>query len=191
MRGERSRPLRQPVFSPRFIPACAGNAPVQCDDGGAAAVHPRMRGERRTIVAFVPSWNGSSPHARGTHDRQADRPGHSRFIPACAGNAPARLISRTCSAVHPRMRGERWDVVLRGLSLGGSSPHARGTPVVAPVDHAAGRFIPACAGNATRRPQNPIQHAVHPRMRGERAIWNRLALRLIGSSPHARGTHFQ
>ena len=50
----------------RFIPACAGNA--QCDAARLSSrpVHPRMRGERRSLVATRKPRIGSSPHARGT-----------------------------------------------------------------------------------------------------------------------------
>ena len=58
----------------------------------------------------------------------------------------------------------------------GSSPRVRGTPRhvdVADVDH---RFIPACAGNSTKRPPQGIVGAVHPRVCGELATTLRLAV---------------
>ena len=50
----------------RFIPACAGNAPFECAPANAAAVHPRMRGERVKRRFVFLAADGSSPHARGT-----------------------------------------------------------------------------------------------------------------------------
>jgi len=52
----------------------------------------------------------------------------------------------------------------------------------------AGRFIPACAGNASRRNFRGIVRLVHPRVCGERAriAADRSASR--GSSPRVRGT---
>ena len=39
--------------------------------------------------------------------------------------------------------------------------------------------------------QNSASDSVHPRMRGERWPYPILAVLAVGSSPHARGTHFQ
>ena len=111
----------------RFIPACAGNA---CTSGVtvlASAVHPRMRGERKTIATATEWGNGSSPHARGTHGPPYRPRDDRRFIPACAGNASTSLHRRVSAAVHPRMRGERMKWPLCRFTMAGSSPHARGT----------------------------------------------------------------
>ena len=112
---------------------------------------------------------GSSPHARGTQVSNHPTMDPKRFIPACAGNAMERLGARASNTVHPRMRGERPLTFSHVSDLSGSSPHARGTPILLNTPILNRRFIPACAGNALI---NPFQG------RGE-----------TGSSPHARGTH--
>ena len=71
----------------RFIPACAGNAPVSAAARLPATVHPRMRGERRGKAVRSHGWPGSSPHARGTLLPVSWWQAPIRFIPACAGNA--------------------------------------------------------------------------------------------------------
>ena len=70
----------------------------------------------------------------------------------------------------------------------GSSPHTRGT-LDADIGRASvGRFIPACAGNASRALTRRGPTSVHPRMRGERTRWwSNIATR-GGLSPHTRGT---
>ena len=70
-------------------------------------VHPRVRGERRTLAASVRAYVGSSPRARGTRQRHHTNQPADRFIPACAGNATVRQSQIMDSAVHPRVRGER------------------------------------------------------------------------------------
>ena len=50
----------------RFIPAYAGNALALHAGTSSAAVHPRIRGERRVCVASCSTTFGSSPHTRGT-----------------------------------------------------------------------------------------------------------------------------
>ena len=133
----------------RFIPACAGNAPRMPRRPTRSPVHPRMRGERWWAATKMQPKTGSSPHARGTHLPLMQHDFRCRFIPACAGNALTGHLSRAVRPVHPRMRGERR---MSGCSLqgsSGSSPHARGTPCDHDGSIAAGRFIPACAGNAS------------------------------------------
>ena len=91
----------------RFIPACAGNASMECLSKSAMTVHPRMRGERDHCL---PDWrhnHGSSPHARGTRTQANPSRRRRRFIPACAGNAITWFQGKGYHAVHPRMRGER------------------------------------------------------------------------------------
>ena len=134
----------------RFIPACAGNAPLARSVAPGGPVHPRMRGERVSGEIGRPSWPGSSPHARGTLRRAGRRRVRRRFIPACAGNACISLASRTSRSVHPRMRGERESVEPNSRRPSGSSPHARGTRANMRPCRSMSRLIPACAGNAAQ-----------------------------------------
>ena len=96
--------------------------------------------------------------------------------------------ARPPRTVHPRMRGERGQLPASLTCWGGSSPHARGTRAGDPPSPRAGRFIPACAGNARVIEAFSCSVSVHPRMRGERSFDNSAALARIGSSPHTRGT---
>ena len=152
----------------RFIPAYAGNAHFCTCWHIACPVYPRIRGERRAEVVAVLDADGSSPHARGTHHADNRRSWRGRFIPACAGNAPPCHAPMMARPVHPRMRGERLAQRGRTGSLGGSSPHARGTRTS------------GCPGR--------LSAPVHPRMRGERGLAAQKIEGDIGSSPHARGT---
>ena len=86
-----------------------------------------MRGERRLRIVVFQDVDGSSPHARGTHDLAGRQQHLVRFIPACAGNAWIAMNGQHQRAVHPRMRGER-SRFMNGPDIDdGSSPHARGT----------------------------------------------------------------
>ena len=175
----------------RFIPACAGNALSADAQGRPGTVHPRIRGERRAERGRTGSLGGSSPHARGTLSEQTAYGLNPRFIPACAGNAHRWATLLREAAVHPRMRGERFEHPLLGGFNLGSSPHARGTPERRWPTCRLHRFIPACAGNAGEPGIWTRSMTVHPRMRGERSTVRRADLAIAGSSPHARGTHFQ
>ena len=72
----------------RFIPARAGNTPLQSETRLLGSVHPRAGGEHRLIhdAAFSPV--GSSPRGRGTLADRHLRATPRRFIPARAGNTP-------------------------------------------------------------------------------------------------------
>jgi hypothetical protein len=172
----------------RFIPACAGNANLSIASCSFDAVHPRMRGERGPGPPLHRLDRGSSPHARGTPYGRCAVHEPCRFIPACAGNAPYREPRAPLEPVHPRMRGERSAGTFVPGQIVGSSPHARGTLDMHLRCASLKRFIPACAGNASKWPLPNCNRSVHPRMRGERSPRKRSATGRRGSSPHARGT---
>ena len=188
MRGERAHSVLSLVLSLRFIPACAGNARRSISAFHSPSVHPRVRGERDILHAVDVDLDGSSPRARGTRSgRSSDAP-RGRFIPACAGNAPATRVGGCETPVHPRVRGERFSPCADRMASAGSSPRARGTQPDPNAERYTDRFIPACAGNAQSCVHSRTWRSVHPRVRGER-----LAVRLsesatVGSSPRARGT---
>ena len=140
--------LRERKHESRFIPACAGNAPGHPGPAPGVPVHPRMRGERSHVSRQPCSISGSSPHARGTPAAADGKTFRDRFIPACAGNASPHRPRRSPATVHPRMRGERFTEMGCFTPRSGSSPHARGTPMLTWVAALLLRFIPACAGNA-------------------------------------------
>ena len=142
------------IMRPRFIPACAGNAARLRLLPRDAPVHPRVCGERIRVGQWRRFRVGSSPRVRGTRRNHGVGCAIDRFIPACAGNARQPSASRSQTAVHPRVCGERRLPRDVHSQDDGSSPRVRGTPqrplaVCCPL-----RFIPACAGNASELP-NP------------------------------------
>ena len=152
----------------RFIPACAGNAPLRPTPEPASTVHPRVRGERYHQEKQAPDESGSSPRARGTLGISRGILTRRRFIPACAGNAYGLAATPALDAVHPRVRGERYAVLVGPIRTIGSSPRARGTHRIDRLARLNRRFIPACAGNAIAVITPLSAATVHPRVRGER-----------------------
>ncbi len=111
---------------------------------------------------------GSSPRVRGTPSRMVKAIAIGRFIPACAGNAGFHVSRPGLVAVHPRVCGERGFYRCNQCKEDGSSPRVRGTRRNrGGVEHRL-RFIPACAGNADKRPLGALLRSVHPRVCGER-----------------------
>ena len=133
-----------------IIPACAGNTSADMSSSPFSRDHPRMRGEHGVIrCSILTSW-GSSPHARGTPVRISVNQPVSGIIPACAGNTNGERFGPSVRRDHPRMRGEHIRRMVGRLLIGGSSPHARGTPSGSFRSCGCSRIIPACAGNTTR-----------------------------------------
>ena len=132
----------------RFIPAWAGNARGRLSTIPCTSVHPRVGGERASVMPSEWSWIGSSPRGRGTLlDVPLHVPEH-RFIPAWAGNATSRCPACSRPTVHPRVGGERGPDRCRPCCRRGSSPRGRGTRPRRPARCRRNRFIPAWAGNA-------------------------------------------
>ena len=174
----------------RFIPAHAGNTARRRVKSIALSVHPRARGEHRWGGCNCVARRGSSPRTRGTPRPKPQPSKTSRFIPAHAGNTPASANCIISSPVHPRARGEHRSSQPAVFADVGSSPRTRGTQVFCGTGRLRPRFIPAHAGNTSVEPSSRATDAVHPRARGEHELRFRTVLRVVGSSPRTRGTHF-
>ena len=111
-----------------------------------------------------------------------------RFIPAYAGNSFKDYESDSEVPVHPRLRGELKGRGFVANDVGGSSPLTRGTPIIKRNHGIPYRFIPAYAGNSSKRTRAHRKQSVHPRLRGELGFSLSLLPSLIGSSPLTRGT---
>ena len=90
--------------------------------------------------------------------------------------------------VHPRVCGERNRNARADTTAYGSSPRVRGTLIRGAVQVIDGRFIPACAGNATGEIVGTLNGSVHPRVCGERLKRSLCWHPRSGSSPRVRGT---
>ena len=111
----------------RFTPAYAGNSWRLRYSCGLVPVHPRLRGELGCSGGALSLLDGSSPLTRGTRRPRDLQLFDHRFIPAYAGNSALTKASRSCSSVHPRLRGELYINLYLYLSKTGSSPLTRGT----------------------------------------------------------------
>ena len=173
-----------------IIPACAGSTARGSAPTQAPRDHPRMRGEHLSWSTFSCITPGSSPHARGARARPRLRPDRAGIIPACAGSTRLRRVDRPGDGDHPRMRGEHFMAALHTAVDQGSSPHARGAPILPSFPRCGSRIIPACAGSTGRERRDGRPLRDHPRMRGEHTAAEDNAVTRRGSSPHARGAHW-
>ena len=172
-----------------ITPACAGKRHQRPGKVLRRQDHPRMRGEKARLICASASVRGSPPHARGKEavisapgSPGAGSPPHARgkvfrvfhlrwpsgITPACAGKSTMVPGHATGMEDHPRMRGEKSQVITVFSVRGGSPPHARGKDL--PPYHLLPMLpiTPACAGK--RHQQISLVHPSgdHPRMRGEK-----------------------
>ena len=152
---------------PRFIPAYAGNTNSLKFRRGRKTVHPRVCGEHFSPPSAEDWAAGSSPRMRGTLGHYVPVTEQVRFIPAYAGNTLWSGVNSISAQVHPRVCGEH-DPRPDGISEKiGSSPRMRGTRPRQEHRFAAGRFIPAYAGNTFACVDLHCLAPVHPRVCGE------------------------
>ena len=157
----------QRLSAPRIIPARAGFTP------------------RPTPVR---TWQwGSSPLARGLQGQLPEPAAFLGIIPARAGftwSPSNRACSRTD---HPRSRGVYLPRPKGSLVGLGSSPLARGLPLVGDTEVLRQGIIPARAGFTPGRSRRRPGWQDHPRSRGVYLIPEAPWLYRTGSSPLARG----
>ena len=140
---------------------------------------------------MAPFWchspTGLSPRVRGNPGPAGGDGGAHRSIPACAGEPGIRPWESAHDRVYPRVCGGTAYTWYGGNELGGLSPRVRGNLKREANDMAAGRSIPACAGEPPSPTACPAAGPVYPRVCGgtRRASSSRRARK--GLSPRVRG----
>ena len=151
------------------------------------ADHPRSRGVYSASMSMTPVVPGSSPLARGLLLSRLLRLSSRRIIPARAGFTPSRSGVGCVCWDHPRSRGVYHTDGRRSYLFSGSSPLARGLPVVAVGVCGAPRIIPARAGFILELEPSTEDTRDHPRSRGVYSFVVSVVPTRSGSSPLARG----
>ena len=142
-----------------------------------------------TAAAVLASAQGLSPRVRGKLANNAMRPTLAGSIPACAGEAPRSEGRNAGRWVYPRVCGgsrrfPRWRRQSRGLS-----PRVRGKRRRWRRCWYRPGSIPACAGEAPRRPTGVKAARVYPRVCGGSGGIVCRPVRVEGLSPRVRGKH--
>ena len=166
-----------------------------------------MRGEKLYPISPYMGPLGSPPLARGKGQRSGPLRDQDRITPACAGksNPIARSIQQ--GKDHPRLRGEKLEIMYGEGHNKGSPPLARGKvyrlfvlcyhvgspPLARGKAHLPGhadglfRITPACAGKRGPPDGSGGGRRDHPRLRGEKFERNAMRRGYVGSPPLARG----
>ena len=119
-----------------ITPACAGKRTSPPYAAPGDRDHPRMCGEKRSVVSLAIAAAGSPPHVRGKVKAGDFTKDTFRITPACAGKSgisPGFLLSYRD---HPRMCGEK-STALPGLQMWL-------------------RITPACAGKRLKRSRSTV-----------------------------------
>ena len=149
--------------------------------------HPRSRGVYPTIAENYVHREGSSPLARGLHDRLAEVLVNRGIIPARAGFTTLLWRTTRCLRDHPRSRGVYDRVPQAHDKVAGSSPLARGLLIEQFRKYVADRIIPARAGFTETGVTDCSGFWDHPRSRGGYTVIDTGVFDTRGSSPLARG----
>ena len=155
---------RAPVGSSPRVRGLPGSAPQQ---GRHVRIIPARAGFTLDELNRRGGWLGSSPRVRGLRQVTQVEYWRAGIIPACAGFTRQAPAPGRPAPDHPRMRGVYVMVPGSPPRTGGSSPHARGLPLLEQVHADDSGIIPACAGFTARPRHHPPPGP--------------------GSSPHARG----
>ena len=130
---------------------------------------------------------GSSPLARGLRRRDGSTPTQAGIIPARAGFTVTGITRQVLDTDHPRSRGVYDSGLAQVDEFLGSSPLARGLPVLFHLVSARSGIIPARAGFTTAIIVSTVDMTDHPRSRGVYPTTIRCMRQNSGSSPLARG----
>ena len=114
-----------------------------------------------------------------------------RITPACAGKRSLLPLLRCCLLDHPRMCGEKVAFDRNLPHTRGSPPHVRGKDDEGRLKLRHVGITPAYAGKS--HSATPCSPAVwdHPRVCGEKAVFDMCSCHSLGSPPRMRGKDVQ
>ena len=148
MRGEALRAAEH-GHQPRITPAYAGRSSRLRHGQRLPEDHPRLCGEKKSIVIKKTHRLGSPPPMRGEADFVHDQLTRDRITPAYAGRRRLQNPSWICHEDHPRLCGEKHHGAASTGKSSGSPPPMRGEEVTFYKKGTAHRITPAYAGRST------------------------------------------
>ena len=144
----------------RITPAYAGKRSTSARHSGSSGDHPRVCGEKPSIVKLIVFAIGSPPRMRGKAERNASRGRMGRITPAYAGKSARPMPSYRQHRDHPRVCGEKFISFVRGAVQHGSPPRMRGKGKRGRLSVLPLRITPAYAGKRLKRSRSTVPPAV-------------------------------
>ena len=186
MRGKGSH-FSNTGFCHGITPAYAGKSTRGNLSSSYIGDHPRVCGEKSISRPKSGPSTGSPPRMRGKVCVASELARHSGITPAYAGKRISSYATKKDRKDHPRVCGEKVNMIKYTRQPQGSPPRMRGKVVFGLVCHAAGGITPAYAGKRTVRGACPLWTRDHPRVCGEKTLTNRNTRVGAGSPPRMRG----
>ena len=148
-----------------ITPACAGKSVIRISDGCLRRDHPRVCGEKISIMMWIACLTGSPPRMRGKAFWQSGEHQLRGITPAYAGKSVIRISDGCLRRDHPRVCGEKHAVPVSAIWSAGSPPRVRGKASCILVSSSTVGITPAYAGKSARRQAGPPGPAPPPQMR--------------------------
>ena len=167
MRGKVNR-NNERHFAQRITPAYAGKRWSGKSGWGNASDHPRVCGEKDILPQTEILAQGSPPRMRGKVHPLLTECRHSGITPAYAGKSKRNCQQTEQNQDHPRVCGEKEElVVITGAALG-SPPRMRGKESKFQPGIPENGITPAYAGKSPMTPTTRTCTWDHPRVCGEK-----------------------
>ena len=149
--------------------------------------HPRVGGEKLTTFDAGKLIPGSPPRGRGKAVRTGIRFLCFRITPAWAGKSRPFGDIYDFVRDHPRVGGEKVQILLYEDIQKGSPPRGRGKVNRSESKSQWYRITPAWAGKSPHRLCHPVGVLDHPRVGGEKPAVAAHVRAQLGSPPRGRG----
>ena len=172
---------------PGITPACAGKRHCPRFRPGKTRDHPRVCGEKSSLMQMDVGPLGSPPRMRGKGLVGFELDIRIRITPACAGKSLSPAPEKALPGDHPRMCGEKFNCNPGSPQHWGSPPHMRGKAKIFRRWSAEMGITPAYAGKSARILKRRTEKRDHPRVCGEKAVCSAVARQRLGSPPRMRG----
>ena len=131
-----------------ITPACAGKRCASSRHTPRNRDHPRVCGEKAFRPDRLPNSAGSPPRVRGKESAAMREIERSRITPACAGKRAAPPLLASSGGDHPRVCGEKLNLISWAFPVMGSPPRVRGKDGWRGTSYGKTGITPACAGKS-------------------------------------------
>ena len=178
---------RVTIPSGRITPAYAGKSASPPQKGQGFRDHPRLCGEKICRAAPLSGLPGSPPPMRGKGSKPKICLASTGITPAYAGKSALYTDYKPLHKDHPRLCWEKCCCMWCCKSGIGSPPPMRGKAAVSTIDTTPFRITPAYAGKRFLHLWRVDTIRDHPRLCGEKHIWETIFGKHLGSPPPMRG----
>ena len=137
-----------PRFFTRITPAYAGKSFKNSKFSRVAQDHPRLCGEKGSPSLYSRSSSGSPPPMRGKAPFRFVVVACGGITPAYAGKSRCTGSSRGNCWDHPRLCGEKRELMSKSAAIAGSPPPMRGRGPLLVCSLHTSRITPAYAGKS-------------------------------------------